>query len=180
MISHTSCLPISRVGGNRSKERDRKSELVLRSTYQIFEWDRNNRDRIFDFLETNRITADRIFWKSIPANRSKGSNSIKQYLKTIQQSGVSKNDVYKDYITTKLRGCSGSTIKLSPFFSFIRYQGSPSSIKCHVYHHVRGERHTLVVCNERWEPILVTIAVDQSQTKTTNKLLIPATIPGDR
>ena len=25
-----------RVGGNRSKERDRKSELVLRSTYQIF------------------------------------------------------------------------------------------------------------------------------------------------
>ena len=28
-----------RVGGNRSKERDRKSELVLRSTYQIFEWD---------------------------------------------------------------------------------------------------------------------------------------------
>ena len=36
-----------RVGGNRSKERDRKSELVLRSTYQIFEWDRNNSDRIF-------------------------------------------------------------------------------------------------------------------------------------
>ena len=30
-----------RVGGSRSKERDRKSELVLRSTYQIFEWDRN-------------------------------------------------------------------------------------------------------------------------------------------
>ena len=25
------------VGGNTSKERDRKSELVLRSTYQIFE-----------------------------------------------------------------------------------------------------------------------------------------------
>ena len=37
----------SRVGGNRSKERDRKSELVLRSTYQIFEWDRNNSDRNF-------------------------------------------------------------------------------------------------------------------------------------
>ena len=35
------------MGGNRSKERDRKSELVLRSTYQIFEWDRNNSDRIF-------------------------------------------------------------------------------------------------------------------------------------
>ena len=33
------------VGGNRSKERDGKSELVLRSTYQIFEWDRNNSDR---------------------------------------------------------------------------------------------------------------------------------------
>ena len=32
-------------GGSRSKERDRKSELVLRSTYQIFEWDRNNSDR---------------------------------------------------------------------------------------------------------------------------------------
>ena len=36
-----------RVGGNRSKERDRKSELVLRSTYQIFEWDRNNSDQTF-------------------------------------------------------------------------------------------------------------------------------------
>ena len=35
------------VGGIRSKERDRKSELVLRSTYQIFEWDRNNSDRNF-------------------------------------------------------------------------------------------------------------------------------------
>ena len=35
------------VGGKRSKERDRKSELVLRSTYQIFEWDRNNTDRKF-------------------------------------------------------------------------------------------------------------------------------------
>ena len=35
------------VGGNRSKERDRKSELVLWSTYQIFEWDRNNSDRNF-------------------------------------------------------------------------------------------------------------------------------------
>ena len=36
-----------RVGGSRSKERDRKSELVLRSTYQIFEWDRNNSGRNF-------------------------------------------------------------------------------------------------------------------------------------
>ena len=35
------------VGGNRSKERDRKSELVLRSKYQIFEWERNNSDRNF-------------------------------------------------------------------------------------------------------------------------------------
>ena len=35
------------VGGNRSKERDRKSELVLRSIYQIFEWDRNNSVRSF-------------------------------------------------------------------------------------------------------------------------------------
>ena len=35
------------VGGNRSEERDRKSELVLRPTYQIFEWDRNNSDRNF-------------------------------------------------------------------------------------------------------------------------------------
>ena len=35
------------VGGSRSKERDRKSELVLRSTYQIFEWGRNNWDRKF-------------------------------------------------------------------------------------------------------------------------------------
>ena len=38
---------LQRVGGSRSKERDRKSELVLRSTYQIFEWDRNNSDRSF-------------------------------------------------------------------------------------------------------------------------------------
>ena len=36
-----------RVGGNMSKERDRKSELVLRSAYQIFEWDRTNSDRNF-------------------------------------------------------------------------------------------------------------------------------------
>ena len=37
----------TQVGGNRSKERDRKSELVLKSAYQIFEWDRNNSDRKF-------------------------------------------------------------------------------------------------------------------------------------
>ena len=49
------------VGGNRLKEQERKSELVLGSTYQIFEWDRNNGDRKFDFWETNRIAADRIF-----------------------------------------------------------------------------------------------------------------------
>ena len=36
-----------KVGGSRSKERDQISELVLRSTYQIFEWDRNNSDRNF-------------------------------------------------------------------------------------------------------------------------------------
>ena len=37
------------------------------------------------------------------------------------------------------------------FFSSIRYHGSSSSIKCHVYHHVGGggRRHTPVVCNER-------------------------------
>ena len=48
--SHYRSRPVEfsfRVGGNRSKERDRKSELVLRSTYQIFEWDRNNSDRNF-------------------------------------------------------------------------------------------------------------------------------------
>ena len=48
------------VGGNRSKERDRKSELVLGSTYKMFEWDRNNSDRNFNFWETNRIAAERI------------------------------------------------------------------------------------------------------------------------
>ena len=37
-------------------------------------------------------------------------NYIKHYLKTFQQRGVSKNDVYMDYITTKLSDCSGSTI----------------------------------------------------------------------
>ena len=50
-----------RVGGNRLKERDRKSELVLGSTYKNFEWDRNNLYRNFDFWETNRIAADKIF-----------------------------------------------------------------------------------------------------------------------
>ena len=49
------------VGGNKSKERDRKLELVLGSTYQTFECDRINSDRNFDFWETNRIAADRIF-----------------------------------------------------------------------------------------------------------------------
>ena len=38
------------VGGSRSKKRDRKSELVLRSTYQIFEWDRINSDRNFNVV----------------------------------------------------------------------------------------------------------------------------------
>ena len=38
------------------------------------------------------------------------------------------------------------------FFSFIRYHGSSSSIKCHVYHHVGGRRHTPVVCNEKRGP----------------------------
>ena len=33
------------------------------STSQIFEWDRNNSDRNFAFWDTNRIAADRIFWK---------------------------------------------------------------------------------------------------------------------
>ena len=32
-----------------------KNQLVLGSTYQIFEWDRKNSDRNFDFRETNRI-----------------------------------------------------------------------------------------------------------------------------
>ena len=50
-----------RVGGNRSKARDRKSELVPGSTYQIFEWDGNISDRNFDYWETNRIAADTIF-----------------------------------------------------------------------------------------------------------------------
>ena len=45
---------ISRMDAKRSKifnadqgKRDRKSELVLRSTNQIFEWDRNKSDRNF-------------------------------------------------------------------------------------------------------------------------------------
>ena len=56
------------------------------------------------------------------------------------------------------------------FFSFfplsIRYHGSSSSIKCHVYHHVGGRRHTPVVCNERRKPIPVTIPVTKKTTKT--------------
>ena len=38
------------------------------------------------------------------------------------------------------------------FFSSIRYHGSSSSIKCHVYHHFERRRHLPVVCNERREP----------------------------
>ena len=38
-----------------------ENQLVLGSTYQIFEWDRNKSDRSFDFWVTNRIAADRIF-----------------------------------------------------------------------------------------------------------------------
>ena len=38
------------------------------------------------------------------------------------------------------------------FFLSIRYHGSSSSIKCHVYHHVGGRRHTPVACNESREP----------------------------
>ena len=45
---------------DRSKERDRKSELVLGSSHQSFQRDQNNSDRNFDFWETNQIAADRI------------------------------------------------------------------------------------------------------------------------
>ena len=41
------CIHVESACNFRSKERDRKSELVLRSTYQYFEWDRNNSDRNF-------------------------------------------------------------------------------------------------------------------------------------
>ena len=41
---------------------------------------------------------------------------------------------------------------ITNFFSSIRYHGSSSSIKCHVYHHVGGRRHTPVVCNESRGP----------------------------
>ena len=64
-VSQKKCGMKSWVGGNRSKERDRKSELVLGSTYQIFGRNRNNWDRNLDFWETNQIAADRIFYKSI-------------------------------------------------------------------------------------------------------------------
>ena len=37
-------------------------------------------------------------------------NSIRHYLETFQHLGVSKNDVYIDYLNTELRGCSGSII----------------------------------------------------------------------
>ena len=36
LVERTEVEHFDRVGGSRSKERDRKSELVLRSTYQIF------------------------------------------------------------------------------------------------------------------------------------------------
>ena len=56
------------------------------------------------------------------------------------------------------------------FFS-IRYHGSSSSIKCHVYHHVRG-RHTPVVRNESRGPHIS----HYTSNKNTNKLLKPATM----
>ena len=45
-----------------------------------------------------------------------------------------------------------AAFNFSQFFFSIRYHGSSSSIKCHVYHHVGGRRHTPVVCNEKREP----------------------------
>ena len=73
------------------------------------------------------------------------------------------------------------------FFSFFlkknfstRYHGSSSSIKCHVYHHVVGRRHTPVVCNERREPHTSHNPSRPVTKIPINKLLIPATIPVNR
>ena len=61
------------------------------------------------------------------------------------------------------------------FFS-IRYHGSSSPIKCQVYHHVGGRRHTPVVCNESREPHTSHYTSRPVSKKTTNKLLKPATM----
>ena len=52
---------VTQMAGDETSLPHRKPELVLGSTYQIFEWNRNNSDRNFDFWETNRTAADRIF-----------------------------------------------------------------------------------------------------------------------
>ena len=62
------------------------------------------------------------------------------------------------------------------FSSSIRYHGSSSSIKCHVYHHVGGRRYTPVVCNESREPHTSHYTSRPVTIKTTNKLLKPATM----
>ena len=59
---------------------------------------------ISDFLSLQKITG------LPPLSIWSEMNSIKHYLKTFQESEVSKNDVYVDYITTKMSGCSRSTI----------------------------------------------------------------------
>ena len=56
-------------------------------------------------------------------------------------------------IKTVLRKvCSPPGWSLGLLLMKIRYHGSSSSIKCHVYHHFGGRRHTPVVCNESREP----------------------------
>ena len=90
-----------RVGGTRSKERDRKSELVLGSTYQIFEWDRNNSDRKFDFWETNRMDSGRFgkrrFGKNmaadVSAKKSAESSQAKNICRNISYDMWGKSDV---------------------------------------------------------------------------------------
>ena len=61
----------------------------------------------------------------------------------------------------------------------IRYHGSSSSIKFHVYHHVGERRHTPVVCNERREPHTSHYPSRPVTKISTNKLLKSATIPVD-
>ena len=64
------------------------------------------------------------------------------------------------------------TFVVSFFFS-IRYHGSSSSIKCHVYHHVGGEDTHPWCATKVGDPITATIPVTK---KTTNRLLKPATM----
>ena len=71
--------------------------------------------------------------------------------------------------------------KFKILFFTIRYHGSSSSIKCHVYHHIGGKDTHPRSATKGKKPYTSHYPSRSVTTKkTTNKPLIPATIPIDR